>query len=227
MKKTIVASMAIALSVFLSGCGNKNEAKNQAPQDSTQPKAPETQNVTQENKITGSIKDLLGMGKSLKCTATNGNDKFTATSTTYVSGKKVRSDIVSQVENAVAINSHVLVLDDWMYTWSDGSNTGMKLNMTAMNQNIPPPPVSADNREATPPPANNQLENKSNYDCSSWAADDSLFQVPGNVTFTDQTSVMNNVSGDVQQKPTNMCDVCGSLPNATAQAQCKASCSQK
>jgi hypothetical protein len=226
MKKTIVFSTLVALAVFLSGCGNKNEVKNQTPQDSAQSKAAESQSADQASKITGSIKDLLGMGKSLKCTATNGNDKFTSSSTTYISGKKVRSDIESQVGESTKINSHVIILDDWMYNWSDGSGMGMKLNMTAMSQNTPPP-AETENKGAGIPPASSQLENKSNFECSPWTADDFLFTLPVNVVFTDQTGTINDMSNKVQQMPKSTCEMCDTIPNADAKAQCKANCSQK
>jgi len=226
MKKTLIISVVIVFVVILSGCGNKNQEQNQPSQDSNQQKADEKKSDSLENKITGTIKDLLEMGKSLKCTATSKNDKFFAESVTYVSGKKVRSDVTSQVDEATKVTSHIIILDDWMYNWSDNFYTGTKFNMSAMNKQADMPKENAD-KGSQPFTANSPIENKSDFDCSLWVADDSIFAIPSDVTFTDQTQAMNGLINNVQQKQKSTCEMCDTIPNAEAKTQCKATCSQQ
>ncbi len=225
----MISAVAV-FSVLLAGCGNSNQQSAQTGQGQNASQAANTdsqsgqpQSQNQENKISGSLKELLGMGKSLKCASTNTSDKFTTTSTTYVSGEKVRSDVASQVANAAATNSHIIVVDGWMYMWSEGANSGIKIDVNAAKQNNVPGADSSNQGTATPP-AGNQLDNKANFDCSPWTADESIFSIPQSVTFTDQSAAMNDRKLDVQKTPGSACDVCNSIPNAAAQAQCKANC---
>ena len=163
------------------------------------------------------------MGKTLKCAATTTSDKFTTTDTTYVSGDKMRSDTTSQSGDAAQINSHAIIADGWMYMWNEGANTGIKLDINAMKQNNTPP--GSENTNQGSPPANNQFDNKTDFDCSPWTADESIFAIPQNVTFADQSAAMNSLKNSVQPTiPGNTCAICDSIPNAAAKAQCKASC---
>ena len=226
MKKAIMISAVTVFSVFLAGCGNGNQQGAQTEQGQNAPQAADAnsqsgQPQSQENKISASLKDLLGMGKTLKCTATTTSDKFTTTGTTYVSGDKMRTDTMSQAGDAVQTNSHIIVADGWMYMWSEGTSTGMKFDVNAMKQNNTP---GTENTNQGSPSASNQLDNKADFGCSPWTADESVFAIPQDVTFTDQSAVLNNLKNNVPQTPGNTCAVCDSIPNAAVKAQCKASC---
>jgi hypothetical protein len=230
MKKAIIISAVAVFSVFLAGCGNSNQQSAQTGQEQNAPQTPNANNQdsqpqNQENKISASIKDLLGMGKTVKCTSTNTSDKFSTTGTTYVSGEKVRSDVVSQMENAAEKNSHIIVAGGWMYMWNEGSTTGIKIDTNSVKQNNPPATDNPDQGTGTPP-ADNQFDSKANFDCSLWTADESVFALPQGVTFTDQSAILNNLKNSVPQTPGNACAVCDSIPNAAAKAQCQANCAK-
>jgi hypothetical protein len=230
MKKAIIISAVAVFSVFLAGCGGGNQQSAQTGQEQNAEKAvsADSQNAqpqSQENKISASLKDLLGMGKTVKCNSTNTSDKFSTTGTTYVSGEKVRSDVVSQMENAAETNSHIIVAGGWMYMWNEGAITGIKIDTNSMKQNNPPAADNSDQGTKTPP-ADNQFDSKANFDCSPWTADESVFAIPQGVTFTDQSAALNNLKNSVPQTPGNACAVCDSIPNAEAKAQCKANCSK-
>jgi len=219
-------SAVAAFSLILAGCGCSKQQNAETGQGQNAPQVASTnsqggQPQNQENKISASLKDLLGMGKTVKCTATTASDKFTTTGTTYVSGDKMRSDTTSQAGDAPQTNSHIIIADGWMYMWSEGASTGMKLNINEMKQNSPP---GTENANPGSPSASNQLDNKTDFNCSSWTADESVFAIPQNVTFTDQSAVLNNLKNNVPPASGNACAVCDSIPNAAAKAQCKANC---
>jgi hypothetical protein len=225
MKKiaTFIALMVFAL--VLSGCGKGNQQSAETNQEQKQVTSDSGDDKQSgENKFTGSIKDLLGMGKSLKCTASSSSDKFSSSGTTYISGEKVRSDVVSHVEGAAKETiMHSIILDGIMYSWKEGESTGMKLDINKMKENLPPASSEANQSEGALS-SENQLDDKTDFDCSSWSVDESLFAVPTDVNFTDQAAVMNSIKSKIEQKNQNMCDVCGSIQNTEAKRQCEEAC---
>jgi hypothetical protein len=228
MKKAITISAVAVFTVILAGCGCSKQQSAQTGQGQNAEKAvsadsQNTQPQNQENKVSASLKDLLGMGKTVKCTSTNTSDKFSTTGTTYVSGEKVRSDVVSKMENATETNSHIIVAGGWMYMWNEGATTGIKIDTNAAKQEAAPAPDNSSQGNASSQPSD-QFDNKANFDCSPWTADESVFAIPQNVSFTDQSALLNNLKNNVPKAPGNACAVCDSIPDATAKAQCKANC---
>ncbi|MDD3486990.1 MAG: hypothetical protein PHF35_01255 [Candidatus Moranbacteria bacterium] len=223
MKKIITAA-ALALGVvFLAGCGAKNQPASNSEQSA------ENQNKTvdqnQGNKFSGSMKDLLAKGGSLKCAYSNSDGKFSSSGTTYVADGKIRSDVTSQAGDSSQTTAHVIIADGWMYSWNEGNASGMKINIEEA-QNMPSSGENSPGAPA-PAPAENQLDEKMDFDCESWKADDSMFSVPTEVDFVDQSKIMEDMKNKAQQQmPAISCEMCDSIPDAGAKAQCQAACQE-
>lgn len=119
------------------------------------------------------LKDLLL--KNIPQTCTYGDE--TSSGTIYVSGGKMRGDIDTTVEN-VTTKTHMLLVDNTSYIWSDGSKAGFKMSYDP---------------NATPVATNKSIASKDtfdanadmNYKCKAWIVDSGKFALPTGVTFSD------------------------------------------
>jgi hypothetical protein len=148
----------------------------------------------------------------------------------------MRGDFSSQVAGKT-IASHMITDGTTSWVWSDAAPQGMKMSFAGMNQpqQGQTAPASA-NTNAIDPTKN------INYKCGGWAADQSQFTIPANITFTDMSEMMKNMQGMMGGKGAaagagattggsaagagagagagSMCAQCNQIPDATAKAQC-------
>jgi hypothetical protein len=139
----------------------------------------ENQNQTSQS-LGGSksISDLLGSGQNVRCTYSYTDEQgYTSTGNAFIAGDKLRGSF--SVQNAKGTqNSNVLRDDNYQYVWQDGSNSGFKTKISALQ--------SDDTEKSTD---KQQLpvdqDTKYDFDCSKWNVDQSVFKAPGNVNFSD------------------------------------------
>jgi hypothetical protein len=228
MKKTIFLSFLAASLALLSGCGknnqeqNQNQSQNQQTQPQVQQEQATNENGNQESTISGSIQDILKMGKSVKCEVAFNEENFKGSNTTFVSGEKARSDITVDMAGREQHNSHIIVSDGWTYMWSDGSNKGTKFNTSEFQKN-----VSSENQGTAGMPATGDINQKMDFKCSPWIADESMFTLPSGVEFTDETQTMNQMPGGNTGMPNGEANGNGAptMPKNLQSQQC-ASCEQ-
>lgn len=240
MKKTIVLVILAAGLVFLSGCGEKNQEQNQNQiQNQSQNQQAQVQQEqaisddgNQEGTILGSIQDILTMGKSVKCEVAFNEENFQGSNTTYVSGEKARSDIVTNIANRQN-KSHMIAKDGWTYMWSDGNSKGTKFNTSEFQKD-----AGAKNDGAAGSPTAGDINQKMDFKCSPWVADSSMFTLPSGIEFTDETGATNQmpignpgmqngeaIGNDGSAMPKDLqaqqCSTCERNPNQATIDQCK------
>lgn len=207
--KILLAATSVVL--LAAGCG-----KSTAPSaDNSQVKTDTA--VSSNTKGQGSFKDLIAMGKPLKCDSTFTSNGNASTGTTYIAGGKMRGDFSSQVEGKTT-QMHMIVKDQTSYTWIEGMGTTMafKSAVTQNNQNQSGAAAKSAN-----------VDQKVDYNCQSWTEDNAQFDLPAGVTFQDQSQVMPNLTPKMQTpevksgKNSASCAACDSAP-ASAKAQCLA-----
>ena len=132
-------------------------------------------NANEKEVVKGTVQDLVTRGGSRKCAFKHATDAGDSTGVMYVSDGKIRGDFVSRPEGTAEVKSHMIVKDGVVYTWSDMMPQGFKMPMTGA--------------------ATAQVQGQANfyaqpvdYDCSSWNADASVFEVPSTVTFLQMGS---------------------------------------
>ncbi|HYV33671.1 MAG TPA: hypothetical protein VE973_02390, partial [Candidatus Limnocylindria bacterium] len=97
---------------------------------------------------------------------------------------KMRGDFSSTV-NGKAMATHMINDGQTVYTWTDGQAMGMKMSTSAMASPTPAKEMEQQQQSVNP-------DAKYNYNCSPKSADDSMFQVPSNITFSDMSAMMQN-----------------------------------
>lgn len=127
------------------------------------------------------LKGLLALGSSQKCTFTDATS-LTASSegTVYVAQGQLRGDFTSVVSGK-AIGSHMIILGNTSYVWTDATKEGVKMALaTTENQQGPGPNQGFDPNK------------KVNYSCSNWTTNASVFALPAGITFSDMTNILPN-----------------------------------
>ena len=166
-----------------------------------------------ESLTRGSIKSLLGANKNITCKI---NPSENDEGTIYVTGSKMRGDFSTRVEGK-GMMSHMIQDGEYAYMWLDEDAKGTKMKLD-FNQPVPSVPAGSSVRSQA-----ENLDEEVDMNCSNWSPDNSKFNVPGDVEFTDlsemlKNSMMQNKTGTTAPKMD--ASVCNQIEDATAKAQC-------
>ena len=157
---------------------------------------PTAQTAQTEESFSGSMRDLLGMGKNTQCdwssvSATGGT---TSTGKLYVSGKKMFQEVSVTTSDKNAPTSVMNMLSDgnFMYLWNkDGKTPGMKMTITE-------PTVTPSPKAGQPVAAQGaDLDKKYDFKCKGWSVDNSMFAVPTNIQFTDIDALKGSLPNEI------------------------------
>jgi hypothetical protein len=212
IKKIFVISVLVIFALTLSGCGKKTNDQNNQNQK---------QGNNQNNEIANpngsySINELFSMNKSMKCTwkesATNGSE---VSNVLYISGKKFYQDVtMGDVGHAYTISD-----GEYLYIWNDFTGVASKMKITETPANAGSGQNNSNNSAG--------LEQKRNFICESWNADDSLFNPPADKNFKDVTVEINQAVDGLKENSTDYkqkaCDLCRQAPAGEVRENCLAS----
>ena len=158
--------------------------------------------------ISGTLKSLLTGGKSLKCTFSNKIETTVVEGTIYAAEGKMRGDFKTTADKT-AVNGHMIVDSKFSYVWNDISNQGFKVAVSEAEK-----ASNASSAESNALDLNETL----NYNCENWNKDDSVFNVPSNITF--QSFTIPQVTGVNKETTSSQCSACDSLPVGSAKDAC-------
>lgn len=212
--KTI--SNLIIISVFavvLSACNKPNSSnQDQRPQE-------EQQQNQQQQTVAGTIKDLMSLGQAVKCTFENPDGQ--GKGTVFAQGSKAKTEMEIDMDGQ-KISMNTLVDGDWIYQWGNSMMGNTKMNIKEMEKLSDQ--YQEGNQEWNPEPEQSQSYNQElNYNCSPWGVDDSVFNLPAGVEFTDTTKQITKMVDDTQNMKQDLCKMCESLPDE-AKTECLNSC---
>lgn len=222
MKKTIILVSVVLLAVLaLAGCGKKpTEMPIEIPADESQP-IPQEQAADEDGSfLSGTIEDLLKIGKDLQCESQYSENGYTSQAKTYISNNKFRTDAEVVVQEGQKMTTHSIIDGDWIYVWNDQSSNGTKMKLEEVKNQQQPAETEGD--PATAQSAN--INQKVDFDCSSWDVDESLLTPPSEINFSDISQQMQQLPGQAPTAPENPCQVCDLIPDETAKSECKKNC---
>jgi hypothetical protein len=216
MRKNFFVYVVLSiLAISLSGCGKKTDTSNQ--NTSNQPEA------SQEESFSGSLKDLINGGKTLKCTwQSSQDDSGQISGTIYIKGKKFKQDITfknpeTDEDSGVEIDFHSVSDGEWVYSWT--SNTpgkGTKMNLSQFE-------TQQEQSDSNTTMVDMTKEN--NYTCLPWSISDSEFVPPADVEFKDITQEMQglqeNAAADLEKAKETVCNMCDQAPDEETRMQCR------
>ncbi len=220
MLKNKVLIIVIALVILLGAGGYAyiSTTKSKTPQgtsENTKTSEMMDTKASDESSITGTVLDLIRSGKNMKCTFSYDDDDAGSTQgTTYVSGQKMRGDYAVVTSKNETIESHMISDGTWMYTWGSALPQGMKMKMDTF---------SADETSAQDAQAVNQnikeLQNKVDYKCQGWSVDNSKFELPSEIEFTDYSEFLDKLKSSMPAK--GNCSACDMIEDESAKTQCQ------
>lgn len=160
--------------------------------------------------FSGTAKDLIALGKNITCTFSQNESGATVEGTVYVAaqGERIRGDfaITSQGES---MQASLIRRDGINYTWGE-----TPFGPFASKVNVDEP-SSKDNQGV-------DFDESIDYRCSSWRVDSSKFDLPSGVNFDDINPQVQQINEAMEQVNDIQCSACDNIPDANAQAQCKA-----
>lgn len=202
MNKRVLTIVVVVLILLASGWYFMSSRKSPSP--STQSPT----DTLQESAAT-SLKDLIGKGTAQMCTFSK-ND---SDGTVYVSGGKVREDFEVTIENQT-VKSHVIIMDNAFYNWTDGQKTGIKM---AFDPKATPPAVKSSDTAAGG--GSFDADANLNYKCSAWIVDSTKFTLPTDVTFTS-FALPSQGTPSTGNSSSSQCSYCDSL-TGNDKVQCR------
>ncbi|MEK7595047.1 MAG: hypothetical protein AAB443_00440 [Patescibacteria group bacterium] len=176
---------------------------------------------TEKQEIKGSLFDLIGLNKTLKCSYSS--DTYKMRGESYISGKNVRTNASIDV-NGQAMDTYMITDGTWLYSWTSASKMGTKMNLEELKKSMETP-TTTPAEDAIP---NAQTEknyeaykNEFNYDCNTWLADNSVFAIPSDITFTDLGQTLNNLMPKNSNAKESACKACDMINDEASKTQCK------
>ena len=177
---------------------------------STETKAPQSEDEVVTETTPKTLRELLSVDQSQVCTFSQLADEFTTTGMVYVADGQMRTDFEAEVASTTQ-NGHVIVKSGQVYVWLEDDTKGMTMALdlsTTTESNLRSSPVNLDDENVT-------------YSCEDWSTDSAVFELPGNIEFTDLSALMGastpagaSLSGNAEQ-----CAACAKLPEPQ-QDQC-------
>ena len=207
MKKSglIIAAIVIVILLAAGGFYFMKSSKAPAPTKTTatQPTKPQT-----TNSLKGTILSLLSGGKNVSCSITYPDNK--GTGTVYVSDKKFAGDFTMKGADGKETNAHMISDGTYMYIWSSGISTGIKMNLAAAKN-------AAQNAQTDQSVNINQ---EVGLNCSPWAPDSSKFTIPSDIKFQDMSQLLQQAQPQGTTAPQTGSSPCDQITNPTARAAC-------
>lgn len=168
-----------------------------------------------------SLRDLLGLGRSQKCTYSE--PESGSSGTVYVSGNESRADFAYKLPDGAEQVSHMIIKEDKMYLWIEGEETGYLMSLSEDED-------GQESEGEAQAPETVDLDQAIDYRCEDWSVDDSKFTLPAGVEFKDLSALIEfeapeaGETGSLEESdsPADACVVCDSLP-VEAQEQCRES----
>ncbi|MCX6746296.1 MAG: hypothetical protein NTX00_04770 [Candidatus Parcubacteria bacterium] len=169
--------------------------------------------------FSGSIDDFLKQNKNMKCVLQAKDGTDITSGTTYSSGTMVRSDFQTNA-GGQNMTGHFITDGTWMYSWSDLTKAqGMKIKLSDMQ-----------NEAAQAKTESQDYKNygeKLDYQCYNWIPDQSMFNPPSDVTFSDFSEMLKSLQQNLGNMPAlqntnnqSLCSTCNSISDAATKAQC-------
>ncbi len=183
MKKLKIVAMATGI-LLLAGCGNK-------PADKAGEVGVETKN--DNGGVVSSIKDAMGLGKTMRCTYRIKDQNGESTVTTYVDGKKYATEM-----NIAGNKQRMVYNEEAMYTWQEGQKQGMKMTKACteeMDANIPED--SESNEDIPEIDAEDAFDGAMDVKCEEVSNAD--FSIPNDVEFQDQCEMLKGIMKGLPQ----------------------------
>ena len=186
MKKTLILSLMFIMMLSLSACGKKEEKKEIVSNSGG------GLEVVDNDTLMGWLKK----GKAVECRIMSPEGDIvmkTKDEAVYMEGVPYMS-MDSSGEQPEAGNGVMLTVGDWMYTWDKVTKKGTKMNSKEIEALAPEEDEEELDEKEWEDMAEEWEDSGFEYRCKEIKVDDSLFQEPKGIEFTDMNEMMKGLS---------------------------------
>lgn len=154
-------------SLLLSACGP-------ATNSTSSPSQPESSENSPAPMVKQSLKDILGLNVTQKCSYTTSDENAQTTGTIYIKGNKFRQETQLQTpEGTSTVNA--ISDGEYLYTWGGQMANGLKMKLSA-----------PDNSDTTPGQSNPvDMDKQMDLNCQAATLTDADMNPPADVQFMD------------------------------------------
>lgn len=165
--------LVIVLGVLLGAGGVLYLANKSSKQVSVSP-TPTPQ--TKEDSSQNTLLDIFNLGKTQKCTFSYKSDTSATEGTVYLTQNKMKGDYKISDSKKTSM-MYIIRNGETNYIWGDDLTTGIKmtLNLEELSEN-------------TQAQSYVDVNQKVDYNCVPWVLDNTVFNPPANIKFTDLSS---------------------------------------
>jgi hypothetical protein len=143
----------------------------------------------------GSLRSLLGLGKSQECTFVVRTDGVVQEGSAFYDGGNARIDTLVTTPGAAPVASYVIMNQDsnTMYMWGT-AQAGQGIKMTIPQEGDMPVADTTSSGDDTAVPAVTP-DMDVDYTCKSWRVDGSVFVPPSDIEFMDMSEMQKMMEG--------------------------------
>ncbi|MDP3964793.1 MAG: hypothetical protein Q8Q20_04040 [bacterium] len=165
------------------------------------------------------LNELFARGENLECMYTYSDAFGSQEGTVYVAGgEKIRGDFTLLDSESGETTSHIIQDGEYHYNWGtyDGQEIGTKMKLSEFQaEGDTDEPETADDTPSL------NYDHQYEFDCDRWTVDDSKFEVPANVEFTDLTAQMEAIEEVSNSVLSDQCGNCDALGTDAARDSCR------
>lgn len=199
-----IGILIIILLIAAGGIGYKLMAKSSS---NFQPPVSVAENS--RNHVKSSMKQLLGLGKSVSCEMNTNDDQGITTGKINISGQKMMGSFEITDKDGKMMNSHMVNDGEFTYMWSSATPQGTKIKNDAVT------PAKSGQAQ------NNFDEDKEvDMDCSDWTPSTGSFTAPRDVEFLDMSNMMKGIREKSEEPVSTGKSVCDAVTDPQAKAVC-------
>lgn len=175
----------ILVGVVVLGAGayffSQNKGQQPAVQIQEEEQTEGQESSGQQEAITGSLKEMLGLGRSLKCSWSNDG----GSGTTWVKNDMFYNEVTSEGQQA-----RVIFKDDCMWSWQEGRTQGAKMCFSPEEaEEI----ISGESEDSEAADTEASIPTDVEYSCQPANISDAKFDLPENVQFMDVGEFMQGM----------------------------------
>lgn len=202
MNKTLIIGLVVGVAaiggifvMFNSGTNSQDAGSGAAMEDKS---------------FSGTMSEVIASGQDVTCTFEQQESGAVVQGTVYLAakGEKVRGDFVVQQQEQ-SMTGSVIRKDGTNYSWGETPFGSFATKVAVDAKSEKGEGFDIDNENIA-------------YTCSSWRVDESKFALPSGVSFDDINAEVMQINAATQQVTDLQCNACNQIPDANAQAQCKA-----
>ncbi len=181
-KILLVVVLVVAVGGFLFYTSSKGPAPLETPADT---KSASPLGKLSGQAFSGTLAELVSQKGFLKCSFRKTENGSEVSGTTYVSGGRIRTDYSVNVPAVKqTFEGHMIYNGDSAYTWTSVMpNQGFKVKISSIAELAPKSTLGNTQNQSL------NIMAANDYTCSPWAPDATVFNIPGDITFTDYSSL--------------------------------------